>query len=133
MLFYVLLTLLLINGILLGVIVLLQAGKGGGLASMGGGAGTESLIGGRQAATILTKATWVGGGVFLFLSLVLSILSSRQQAAQPMLRQQLQQQVQQAQPAPALPGTEPVVPGTPQEAAPGAAPQQETAPPTTGQ
>src|SRR5687768_18277993 len=62
----------------MGVVILLQAGKGGGLASMGGGAGTDNLIGGRQAATLLTKATWVSGGLFLTLALLLSIMSSRQ-------------------------------------------------------
>ena len=72
-------------------IVLLQAGKGGGLAASFGGASssTESFIGGRQAATLLTKLTWIGGGVFLFLALVLSILSSRSsQAPESILRGQ---------------------------------------------
>jgi len=75
-------TFLLILAILLAiglcVIILLQAGKGGGLASTFGGtsSSTDSFMGGRQAATLLTKMTWVGGGVFLFLALVLSVLSS---------------------------------------------------------
>lgn len=65
--------------VLLMVIILLQSGKGGGLAATFGGASssTESFMGGRQAATMLTKLTWIGGGVFLFLSLVLAVLSSR--------------------------------------------------------
>ena len=33
--------------------VLMQAGQGGGLASLGGGAGTEVFMGGRQAVTVL--------------------------------------------------------------------------------
>src|SRR5690606_40292473 len=49
------------------ILVLLQAGKGGGLAAMGG-VGTETFIGGRQAATILTKASWVMGGLFMALA-----------------------------------------------------------------
>jgi len=66
------------------LIILLQSGKGGGLAAAFGGAGssTDSLIGGRQAATLLTKLTWIGGGLFLFLSLILSVLSSRQPGQQ---------------------------------------------------
>lgn len=78
--------------LLLILIVLLQAGKGGGLAASFGGASssTESFIGGRQAATLLTKLTWIGGGLFLFLALVLSILSSRStQAPESILRGQL--------------------------------------------
>lgn len=65
--------------LLLCVIILLQAGKGGGLAATFGGASssTESFMGGRQAATALTRLTWIGGGVFLFLALVLAVLSSR--------------------------------------------------------
>jgi preprotein translocase subunit SecG len=109
--FALLLALLILDGILLVVIVLMQAGKGGGLAAVGGGAGTESLIGGgRQAATVLTRATWITGGLFLGLAVVLSVLSSRAQTTTPLLQQELQRGVPTA-PSPILP-----------EAAPGAAP-----------
>ena len=47
-------------------VVLLQAGQGGGLASMGGGT-TDLVMGGRQAVTILHKMSWITGGVFMFL------------------------------------------------------------------
>jgi len=101
------LTLLLIDGAFLAVIVLLQSGKGGGLASMGGGMGTDTLIGGRQAATILTKATWVAGGVFLFLALALSVVSSRRQTPESILRGEFQPVQQPTAPAPIqVPGTE---------------------------
>ncbi len=76
--------------VLLVVIVLLQSGKGGGLAASFGGASssTDSFMGGRQAATALTKGTWIGGGLFLFLALVLAVLSARPSAApQSILRQ----------------------------------------------
>ncbi len=65
--------------VLLCVIILIQSGKGGGLAASFGGASssTDSFMGGRQAATALTKMTWIGGGLFLLLSLVLAVLSSR--------------------------------------------------------
>ncbi len=63
------------------VIILLQSGKGGGLAAVGGGtAMTEGILGGRQATTVLTRATWVSGGLFMALALVLSIMSSRSRA-----------------------------------------------------
>lgn len=63
------------------VTILLQSGKGGGLASTFGGASssTESFMGGHQAATALTKGTWIGGALFLFLGLVLSVLSAGSQ------------------------------------------------------
>ena len=103
--FGILLTLLILDGILLMVVVLLQAGKGGGLAAMGGGsgAGTESLIGGRQAATVLTKATWITGGVFIGLSVVLSVLSSRAREEGPLLQDTFQEAPATA-PQPVLPG-----------------------------
>ncbi|MFQ5688718.1 MAG: preprotein translocase subunit SecG [Gemmatimonadota bacterium] len=77
--FTFLLVLISLVALLLCVIVLLQSGKGGGLAASFGGASssTESFMGGRQAATMLTKLTWIGGGLFLFLALVLAVLSSR--------------------------------------------------------
>jgi preprotein translocase subunit SecG len=71
-----LLTLLIIDSIVLLVAVLLQAGQGGGLASLGGGSSTDSFFGGRQAVTILTKASWISGGTFLALALVLAGMSS---------------------------------------------------------
>ncbi|MYI67150.1 MAG: preprotein translocase subunit SecG, partial [Gemmatimonadetes bacterium] len=40
-----LLALLVLDGILLGVVILLQAGKGGGLAAMGGGAAATDVLG----------------------------------------------------------------------------------------
>jgi preprotein translocase subunit SecG len=71
--FALLLTVLILDALLLSVVVLLQAGQGGGLASLGGG-GTDTVLGGRQAVTILTKLTWWCGGIFLILSLALSFV-----------------------------------------------------------
>ena len=72
-----LLGLLVLDGILLSVVILLQSGKGGGLAAMGGGAAATDVLGGRQATTLLTRATWTTGTIFMVLSLVLAIMSSR--------------------------------------------------------
>ena len=98
-----LLALLVLDGLFLGVVILLQSGKGGGLAAMGGGAAaTEGILGGRQATTVLTRATWIAGGTFMGLALVLSIMSSRAQVPQSILLDDLQQVP--AAPAPILPG-----------------------------
>jgi preprotein translocase subunit SecG len=98
-----LLALLVLDGLFLGVVILLQAGKGGGLAAMGGGAAaTEGILGGRQATTVLTRATWIAGGTFMALALVLSILSSRAQIPQSILLDDLQQ---------TAPAPEPILPG----------------------
>jgi len=96
-----LLAILVLDGLFLGVVILLQSGKGGGLAAMGGGAAaTEGILGGRQATTVLTRATWIAGGTFMGLALVLSIMSSRAQQPQSILLDGLQQTA----PAPILPG-----------------------------
>lgn len=99
-----LLTILVLNGLFLCVVILLQAGKGGGLAAMGGGGtapGTENLgLGGRQASEFLVRATWAGGTLFLVLALVLSILSSRGFEGQPVL------QTEPEAPSPLIPGAE---------------------------
>jgi preprotein translocase subunit SecG len=71
--FVFLLSLLILDALLLSVVVLLQAGQGGGLASLGGGT-TDTVLGGRQAVTILTKLSWWCGGIFLLLSLILSFV-----------------------------------------------------------
>ena len=56
------------------VAVLLQSGKGGGLAaSVGGGLGSSSVLGGRAASTFLTKATTVLATAFMVSCLLLSL------------------------------------------------------------
>jgi preprotein translocase subunit SecG len=71
-----LLALLLLDALILTTSVLLQAGQGGGLASLGGGAGTDMFMGGRQTVTLLTKLSWWCAGIFLFLALMLAFMSS---------------------------------------------------------
>src|SRR2546425_2710296 len=68
-----LLILLTLDALILTTAVLLQAGPGGGLASPGGRAGTQQFIGGRPAATLLTRITWWCAGIFPFLSLLLPL------------------------------------------------------------
>ncbi|HSM59971.1 MAG TPA: preprotein translocase subunit SecG [Longimicrobiales bacterium] len=98
-----LLAVLVLDGIFLGVVVLLQSGKGGGLAAVGGGAAmTEGILGGRQATTVLTRATWTSGTIFMVLALVLSIMSSRAQAPTSVI---------QVQPPATAPAPEPILPG----------------------
>src|SRR6059058_44503 len=75
-----LLILLTLDALILTTAVLLQAGQGGGLASLGGGAGTEQFMGGRQATTLLTKITWWCAGIFLSVSLILAVMSSNSAA-----------------------------------------------------
>jgi preprotein translocase subunit SecG len=70
---------------------------------MGGGVtATEGILAGRQATTVLTRATWISGGIFMGLALVLSILSSRAQQPQSILMDDMQQ---------TAPAPEPILPG----------------------
>ena len=76
--FTILVVLISLLSLFLIAIILLQSGKGGGLAAEFGGASssTDSIMGGRQAANVLTRATWIGGGLFLGLALLLTIISA---------------------------------------------------------
>src|SRR5712664_246372 len=84
----ILVGILILDSLILATAVLLQAGQGGGLATMGGGAGTETIMGGRQATTLLTKVTWWTAGIFLFLSLVLTFMSTSRTQVRPLLEGQ---------------------------------------------
>jgi preprotein translocase subunit SecG len=136
--FAFLLTLLIIDALILSAVVLLQAGQGGGLASLGG-ATTDTVLGGRQAVTILHRLSWWCGGIFLALSLLLSLvprgrsgsaLQERIRATTPAapapsaplpLGGPPSQAPEQGQAAPAAPGG---VPATPAPSGGGPAPKQ---------
>ena len=92
--FTFLLVLLVIDCLVLIAAILFQSGKGSGLAASFGGVSSsaDSLLGTRQAGNLLTKASWWGGGIFLFLSFVLSLLSSRQRTPKSVLDNAFTQQ-----------------------------------------
>lgn len=60
--------------------VLMQAGKGAGLAGVFGSSGTQQMFGGRGAASFLAKATTVLAIVFMLTSVTLFVLSAQQGA-----------------------------------------------------
>jgi preprotein translocase subunit SecG len=65
------------------IVVLLQSSKGGGLAgAFGGGGGGQTMFGGQETATFLSKATTYLAVMFMVLSLVLAFLSSRRGGAE---------------------------------------------------
>jgi len=108
MLYTFLLILLVIDCFVLMAAVLLQSGKGTGLAANFGGASSspDAFIGIRQAGNLLTKASWWSGGVFLFLCFVLQIMSTHTTAPRSVLEKGLASPQQQAAPptsAPAVP------------------------------
>jgi len=84
-----LITLLVIDSVILVAAILMQAGKGGGLAATFGGvtSSADAILGTRQAGNLLTKMTWWGGGIFLALAFLLSMTSSRRSAPRSILDQ----------------------------------------------
>jgi preprotein translocase subunit SecG len=120
------------------VSILLQSGKGGGLAGAFGAGSSQTLFGGRGAATFLTRASTALAVVFFLTSLTLGLTSSRQSSPagrslmQEEARRRAEQQRagQQSAPGTATPGsTAPgtTAPGTAMPA-PGSLPSQ---PPST--
>jgi preprotein translocase subunit SecG len=89
MLTKILITLLAIDSVLLVAAILLQAGKGGGLASTFGGASSsaDAIMGTRQAGNLLTKLSWWTGGIFIGLAFILSLTSSGRSAPSSVLDQ----------------------------------------------
>ena len=127
--FTFLLVLLIIDSLVLIAAILLQSGKGNGLAASFGGVSSsaDSLLGTRQAGNLLTRASWWGGGIFLFLAFVLSLASTRQRTPKSVLDQAFTPAPAPAA-APATPNANSAIPLTPAAPAPGTAPS--TAPAT---
>jgi len=99
-----LIVILVLASIFLVLVILLQSGKGGGLAATFGGVGTspDSFFGTRQMGNVLTKSSWYLGGAFLLLGFVLSLMSSRAVASRSVLDQPAGAQT--TAPATATPG-----------------------------
>ena len=77
------------------IVVLLQSSKGGGLAgAFGGGGGSQTMFGGQETATFLSKTTTYLAILFMVLSLVLALLSAKQNESAPrsVIREAAQQQ-----------------------------------------
>ena len=130
MLYNILLVILILDAVILVVAILLQSGKGGGLAASFGGASSspDAFVGIRQAGTILTKATWWCGGLFLALSFLLQVMSTRASAPRSVLEDTFGNPPAAA--TPVVPGNAaPATPAIPLEPA-ATAPAPATAPPT---
>jgi preprotein translocase subunit SecG len=75
MLFYVITALYVIVCFGLMLVILLQQGKGGDMASaFGGGGGTQAAFGARSGATVLSRATTVFAVLFLLGAMAIGIM-----------------------------------------------------------
>ncbi len=77
MLYYLVATLYVATCLVLMLVVLIQQGKGGDLASAFGGGSSQAAFGARTGATLLTKVTWVCAALFVIGALSLSIVRQR--------------------------------------------------------
>ena len=108
MLFNLLLTILILDALVLVAAILLQSGKGGGIAAnFGGQSSSDQFIGIRQAGTLLTKASWWCGGIFMGLAFVLQLMSTHQGTPRSVLEKSL------AAPTPAPVSTAPATGAAP--------------------
>ncbi|HSP18794.1 MAG TPA: preprotein translocase subunit SecG, partial [Myxococcaceae bacterium] len=58
------------------LVILLQAGKGGGMGSGFGGGGSQTVFGGRGSQSFLGRVTSVSAGIFMLTSVFLAYNSS---------------------------------------------------------
>jgi preprotein translocase subunit SecG len=75
--YYVLISLFVLTCLVLSLVILLQQGRGGDIASAFGGSSSQAAFGARSGATLLTKATSIAAALFMILALALSILGQR--------------------------------------------------------
>ena len=77
MLYYLLATIFVVNCLVLLLVILIQQGKAGDMASAFGGGSSQAAFGARTGATLLTKVTWVSASLFFAGALALAIVSTR--------------------------------------------------------
>lgn len=83
------------------IVILLQAGKGQGLAGAFGGPGAGAVFGGRGAATFLSKSTGILATLYICLCLLIGYVYKSESEVQ---RESLiQQETQQSIPASSVP------------------------------
>ena len=112
----VLVILILIVSVLLGLIVLVQNSKGGGLVSNFGGA--NQMMGVRQTTDFLEKATWTMGGILVVLCLISSITIPKNVKSGDVFDTEMRQQIENMMPT--APATEAVQMDAPAAEAPAA-------------
>lgn len=113
---YVFITILIIIvSILLGIIVLIQNPKGGGLSGSFGGVG-QQLLGARRSSDVIEKLTWgFAGALLLFCVLTTAFISKGSSTATTTTEKSAIEQIE------AKKGLQPVAPAPAAQPQPGAA------------
>ncbi len=100
MLFFSLIIVITIISAIMIFLVLIQSGKGGGLAGIAAGGATTQILGARQAPDILEKATWTLATLFIALCILTNFVIDNEQQQRSIIQQQPQQQTQPLAPLP---------------------------------
>jgi len=112
MLYYLAVTIYVLVCLTLVLVVLLQQGKGGSMASaFGGGGSSQAAFGARSGATVLSRATTICAVLFIVGALVLGIM--RQRGPGSVVGGRAVPQTQQTPAAPAAPAPAPAPAPTP--------------------
>lgn len=90
--FIFLIVIITIIGLIMTFLVLIQAGKGGGLAGIAAGGATTQILGARQAPDVLEKATWVLAALFIVLCILTNFTIDTGQQQRSIIQQQQSQQ-----------------------------------------
>jgi len=96
--------LILIISVLLGLIVLVQNSKGGGLVSNLGGA--NQMMGVRKTADFLEKTTWTLASILVVLCLVSSVVIPKKVSSDGAAASQMMEQIQNNMPSAPTTGAE---------------------------
>ena len=75
--YYALIAVYVLVCLTLSLVILLQQGRGGDIASAFGGSSSQAAFGARSGATLLTKATSIAAVLFMLFALALSVLGQR--------------------------------------------------------
>src|SRR5262247_3191477 len=77
MLYYLIVSIYVLVCLFLILVILLQQGKGGDMASAFGGGSSQTAFGARAGATVLTRATTVLGALFMLGAIILGVYGQR--------------------------------------------------------
>jgi preprotein translocase subunit SecG len=75
--YYALVAVYILVCFVLSLVILLQQGRGGDIASAFGGSSSQAAFGARSGATLLTKATSIAAVLFMVFALILSMIGQR--------------------------------------------------------
>ena len=100
----VIVILILVVSVLLGLVVLVQNSKGGGLVSNFGGA--NQMMGVRQTTDFLEKATWTMAIILVVLCLMSSMSIPKNRMSGDVQDSQMREQIELAAPAATAPAAE---------------------------